>query len=365
MNRILLITGSFGNGHLQVSKSIKSMFEEKYKNKVEVIETDLFLQAHPNITPVLKKIYLYSFSYFRDIYGYVYYAGKNQINTSFYRYFSYNYLKKMISDVKPDVVVSTFPTPALSLLEKDSIPVVNVVTDYHFHKSWLTKGAIRYYVATDESKDAFINAGVLEENIKVFGLPIDKKFDEKIDGQKWLLENNLSQNKKTILLVAGAFGVLKNFDNIVDKLLENNNDVQIVIICGKNNDLKNKLEKIYENIKTVKVLGYTYNMREWMQSSTLLVTKAGGVTISESLASNIPLILFNPVPGQEKENAVYFEKNNMGKIAYTDNEVIESVKELFEDENSIKLMKESMIKNYQSGSSEKICDDIIKIINKY
>ena len=80
MKKVLLITGSFGNGHLQVSKNIKETFEKYYADEVEVIETDLFLQAHPNLTPVLKKLYLYSFSYFRDVYGYLYYAGKNHSN---------------------------------------------------------------------------------------------------------------------------------------------------------------------------------------------------------------------------------------------------------------------------------------------
>ena len=69
------------------------------------------------------------------------------------------------------------------------------------------------------------------------------------------------------------------------------------------------------NKKMVKILGYTENMREWMQTADVLITKAGGVTISEALASNIPLILFNPVPGQEMENAIYFRKNGMAKIA--------------------------------------------------
>ena len=118
MKKVLLITGSFGNGHLQVSKNIKEAFEKYYTDEIEVIETDLFLQAHPNLTPVLKKLYLYSFSYFRDIYGYLYYAGKNHSNISAYRYFSSEYLKKLVKQAKPDIIVSTFPTPALSLLKE-------------------------------------------------------------------------------------------------------------------------------------------------------------------------------------------------------------------------------------------------------
>ena len=92
-----------------------------------------------------------------------------------------------------------------------------------------------------------------------------------------------------------------------------NRDTQVVAICGKNRALKHKLEIDYAEQEMVKILGYTENMREWMQTADVLITKAGGVTISEALASNIPLILFNPVPGQEMENAIYFRKNRMAK----------------------------------------------------
>ena len=360
MKKVLLIMGSFGNGHLQVSKSIKSMFLKKYKDQVEVIESDLFLQAHPNLTPVLKQLYLYSFSYFRDVYGYLYYAGKNHVDTSFYRYFSYEYLKKLVNQVKPEVIISTFPTPALSLL-KGNIPVVNIITDYHLHKSWLTKKSVGYYVATNELKEELKNSGVDDEKIKVFGLPIAEKFDEKIDKDEWLFKNNLSKDKKTILLSAGAFGVSKNFATIINNLLREKENIQIVVICGKNRELKDVLESLYSKYLSVKVIGYTSNMREWMQSSDIFVTKAGGVTISEAIASNVPLILFDPIPGQEMENALYFEKKKMANIAHKDEDVIQLTSTLLNSEE-LNRFKENMKINYKPKAAENICDHILKLI---
>lgn len=360
MKKILLITGSFGNGHLQVSKAIKETFKDEYKDEVEVIESDLFLQAHPNLTPILKKIYLYSFSYFRDIYGYIYYAGKNQADTSFYRYFSYEYLKKLVKEVNPDIIVSTFPTPALSLLEGE-VPVVNIVTDYQFHKSWLTKGATRYYVATEESKKHFEEVGVSSDKIKIMGLPIGKQFDEKIDKKSWLEVNGLSSVENTILLAAGAFGVTSNFSEIISTILSNELNTQIVVICGKNKNLREELQENYKENTNVKILGFTNNIREWMQSSDILVTKAGGVTISEALASNIPLILFNPVPGQEMENALYFEKKEMAYIAKSNDDVIKFISKLLLNER-LTLFKKNMKINYQVKAAQRICEDILKLI---
>ena len=362
MKRILLITGSFGNGHLQVSKNVREIFEKYYGDKVTVIESDLFLQAHPNLTPVLKKLYLYSFSYFRDIYGYLYYAGRNQSDISVYRYFSYEYLKRLMKEVKPDIIISTFPTPALSLLKNKKIPIVNIITDYHFHKSWLTKGAFRYYVATNDTEKELLKLGVEKNKIKKFGIPIAEKFDDILDVDSWLKDNGLSTTKNTVLLSAGAFGVSTDFAMLIEQLKKKSNDVQVVVICGKNKKLKNELEYKYSRDNDVKIFGYTENMYEWMKSSSVLITKAGGVTISEALASNIPLILFNPVPGQEMENARYFKKHNMAKIAENQEKVLKYVEQLL-SKDDIEMMKINMLKNYLPKASYNICEDIMSYLD--
>ena len=216
MKKVLLLTGSFGNGHIQVSNSLKDEFKKNYNSEASIVESDLFLEAHPNLTPILKELYLYSFSYFRDIYGYLYYAGKRNKNISSYRYFSYHYLRKLVEKESPDIIVSVFPTPALSLLESTDIPIVNVVTDYYFHKSWLTKNAYRYFVSNENSKKAFVEAGVDSDKVIVSGIPINTKFDEKVDKKTWYEKNNLSLDKMTILLSAGAFGVTNNFENTIN-----------------------------------------------------------------------------------------------------------------------------------------------------
>ena len=362
MKRILLITGSFGNGHLQVSKNIRETFEKYYSDRVTVIESDLFLQAHPNLTPVLKKLYLYSFSYFRDVYGYLYYAGRNQSDISIYRYFSYDYLKRLVKEIEPDIIVSTFPTPALSLLKNKKIPIVNIITDYHFHKSWLTKGAVRYYVATDDTEKELLKLGVEKNKIRKFGIPIAEKFDDNFDTDSWLKDNGLSATKNTVLLSAGAFGVSTDFTILIEQFKKKSNDIQVVVICGKNMKLKKELEYKYGGDKGVKIFGYTENMYEWMKSSSVLITKAGGVAISEALARNIPLILFNPVPGQEMENARYFKKHNMAKIAENQEEVLKHIEQLL-SKDDIEMMKINMMKNYLPKASYNICEDIMSYLD--
>ena len=114
------------------------------------------------------------------------------------------------------------------------IPIVNIITDYHFHKSWLTKGAFRYYVATDETEKELLKLSVEKQKIKKFGIPIAEKFDNKMDAEQWLEDNKLFIDKKTVLLSAGAFGVSTDFSNLIGKILKKNKDTQVVAICGKN-----------------------------------------------------------------------------------------------------------------------------------
>jgi len=189
-----------------------------------------------------------------------------------------------------------------------------------------------------------------------------EKFDGNLDADSWLKDNGLSTTKNTVLLSAGAFGVSTDFAMLIEQLKKKSNDVQVVVICGKNKKLKNELEYKYSRDKDVKIFGYTENMYEWMKSSSVLITKAGGVTISEALASNIPLILFNPVPGQEMENARYFKKHNMAKIAKNQEEVLKYVEQLLSKDN-IEKMKFNMRENYLSKASYNICEDIMSYLD--
>ena len=128
----------------------------------------------------------------------------------------------------------------------------------------------------------------------------------------WKIINQI-QIKRQFLLSAGAFGVSTDFSKLIGKILLKNRDTQVVVICGKNRALKHKLEIDYAEQEMVKILGYTENMREWMQTADVLITKAGGVTISEALASNIPLILFNPVSWARDGKCYLFQEKWNGK----------------------------------------------------
>lgn len=364
--KILILTGSFGNGHLQVTQSVVNQFNEMNLDNLTVIEHDLFLEAHPILTSICKKWYINSFKYFRNMYKAFYYSRPDQLDKCFYKYYGLNKLINLLLKEKPDLILLTFPTPVMSVLTEQfdmNIPIATVMTDYRMQKNWITPHSQRYYLATEDLKDEFASIGIPKSQIKVTGIPIADKFEEDIDKTSWLRQNSLAPDKPTILMSAGAFGVSKGFDQMIQEILNRSPHSQVVMICGKNKELKRTLSAQFKNYDNVLIVGYTKHMNEWMASSQLMITKPGGITISEALTRQTPMIFLNPAPGQELENANYFEEKGFGLIADTPEEAIQQVATLTNTPSKIAEMTQSMNESRIPYSTYKLCTDLLNLLD--
>lgn len=364
--KILILTGSFGNGHSQVTQSVVNQFNEMNLDNLTVIEHDLFLEAHPILTSICKKWYINSFKYFRNMYKAFYYSRPDQLDKCFYKYYGLNKLINLLLKEKPDLILLTFPTPVMSVLTEQfdmNIPIATVMTDYRMQKNWITPHSQRYYLATEDLKDEFASIGIPKSQIKVTGIPIADKFEEEIDKTSWLRQNNLAPDKPTILMSAGAFGVSKGFDQMIQEILNRSPHSQVVMICGKNKELKRTLSAQFKNYDNVLIVGYTKHMNEWMASSQLMITKPGGITISEALTRQTPMIFLNPAPGQELENANYFEEKGFGLIADTPEEAIQQVATLTNTPSKIAEMTQSMNESRIPYSTYKLCNDLLNLLD--
>lgn len=364
--KILIITGSFGNGHLQVTQSIVNQLNDMNLPHISVIEHDLFIEAHPILTSICKKWYINSFKYFRNMYKNFYYSRPDELDKCFYKYYGLNKLINLLLKEKPDLILMTFPTPVMSVLTEQfnmRIPIATVMTDYRLQKNWITPNSHRYYVATKDTKEDFVNVGVPASLIKVTGIPISDKFEADIDQQAWLKKYHLDPKKNTILMSAGAFGVSKGFEHMIERILEKSPHSQVVMICGRSKGLKRNLEARFKSYDNVLILGYTKHMNEWMASSQLMITKPGGITISEGLTRSIPMIFLNPAPGQELENAYYFQEKGYGRIANTPEDAIDIVSELTHDSNKLTLMINTMRQDRVDYSTHRLCIDLLNMLN--
>ena len=135
------------------------------------------------------------------------------------------------------------------------------------------------------------------------------------------------------------------------------------MVCGKNKELKRTLSSQFKNYDNVLILGYTKQMNEWMASSQLMITKPGGITISEALTRQIPMIFLDPAPGQELENALYFEEKGYGTIAYSPDEAIQQVASLTNHPTSLVEMSKAMSESRIPYSTYKLCKDLLDLLD--
>jgi processive 1,2-diacylglycerol beta-glucosyltransferase len=185
--------------------------------------------------------------------------------------------------------------------------------------------------------------------------------------KKILEEFELKENKKTLLFFFGGEGGFGNSNSykILITIIENNKNVQIVAVAGKNEKAQEKVESyILENnaSENIKLLSYTNKVAELMSISDLVITKAGGLTITESLASGLPIAIINPIPGQETENAVYLEEKEVGIWIRKNDNINEALNGLLESETKLRNMKINAKLLAKKNATKEICNTLLKDI---
>lgn len=213
-------------------------------------------------------------------------------------------------------------------------------------------------------KNYLISKNIPESKVFVTGIPISSRFLQKYNKEKILDDFNLLNNTKTILFFGGGefgLGKAKTFE-IFETLVKSFNNIQIIAIAGKNEKMKLKFEKIVqENNKQnyVKILEYTNKVPELMSISDLVVSKPGGLTTSESLASNLPMIIINPIPGQEEENAKFLEEKGIGIWIRKNDSVYEIFNNLFSNPKKLQKMRKNTEILAKKNSTQDICKVVL------
>lgn len=373
MKKILIFYASYGGGHLSAAKSIQECLEKNYTNiQIEVIDCIRYINRMLN--KVTTGAYNEMAKDIPNLWGKVYAGSQKGLLSSVSKETNKlmaRKLFKLIIEYKPDLIISTHPfsTQMVSYLKRKgylNCNLATILTDFSMHTQWLIGNEYGnyFFVANDKMKEQLINYGVEEEKIYVTGIPLSSKFKRKIDNEETFKLFNLNPKKKTILFFGGGeFGLGKERTvQILDSLIRNVTDYQIVAISGKNEKMKKKFEEIvsYENAEDrVRVLGFTDKVPELMKISNIVVTKPGGLTTSESLASGLPILVISPIPGQEEENAQFLEEKGVGIWLKKDQNPDEVISQLFKDENKINEMKEKVDKLAKKNSTEDICEILL------
>ena len=223
----------------------------------------------------------------------------------------------------------------------------------------------KFMVATSEMKgDCVREYDVDESKIVVTGIPVSPKFSVSYDKAAILNELGLVDNKTTLLFFAGGGLGLGKSEGIFEELVSSNYDFQIIAVTGKNEKQKARFEKIAaSSYRNVAVLGYTNRVPELMYASDFVITKPGGLTSTECLAMKRPMIIINPIPGQEEQNSIYFTNNGTALRTYK-NEPIEHVLDIaVNNKKRVEQMIEMCGVIGKPNSSKDIANEVIKLYN--
>ena len=349
MKKILIFYASYGGGHLSAAKSIENVINTNYKDTQTKL-IDCMKYVNKGVEKLTTAAYRQMAKKAPWAWGHIYSASQKgilaHISTRSNKIMAVKLLK-LLKEEKPDLVISTHPFGSqmcsyLKRKQKVDFELATIMTDFAPHDQWLVGHDFTnyYFVAHEKMKDYLVSKGIDKNKVFATGIPLSDRFLQKYDKKEILKQLEFEDNKKIVLFFGGGeFGLGKTKTvQIFKSFIEDFNDLQIIAIAGKNLKMKENFEKIVDEFNKqsqVRVLEYTNKVPEFMSISDIVVTKPGGLTTTESLASNLPMIIINPIPGQEEENAEFLESKGIAKWIKKD----DNPKEILEN-NLIKIIKE-------------------------
>ena len=374
MKKVLIFYAFYGGGHLNAAKSIYECMLNCYQN-IDVELMDCMKYVNKTIEKVTTAAYREAAKKAPWVWGKIYNDSQKgplaHLSSRSNKIMAIKLLK-LLREKNPSLIVSTHPfgSQMCSYLKrkgKIQSKIATIMTDFAPHDQWLVGHDFTdfYFVAHQKMKDYLIYKNIPEDKIFVTGIPLSNRFLQKYNRKEILNEFNLQDNIKNILFFGGGefgLGKTRTFE-IFESFVKSSSNMQIIAIAGKNEKMKLAFEKIVDENnakKNVRVLEFTNKVPELMSISDLVVTKPGGMTTTESLASNLPMIIINPIPGQEEENAEFLEEKGIAIWIKKNSDVTQILTDLFSNSHKLEQMKENTKLLAKPNSTKDICDILLK-----
>ena len=328
--RILILTAGFGEGHNSAARGVRDGLARVASDRTTVELRDLFAEAYGPINELVRRSYLTLVNSVPRAWGVVYrwLDLKTDYNTEFRRL---KRLKAQFAPVldrfQPDIVVCSFPAYAnvlQDILGGDRVcKCVVVVTDsITINASWDRSPADYFLVANEQSARVLRSGGVAPENIRIFGCPVSPKFAD-LTADRPLPSSN--SNRRVLYMITAA---KRGAAELVGMLAKLNLDLTVTI--GRAEELRADIDAAADG-HPIKIIGWTNELPRMMHENHLLIGKAGGATVQETIAAKCPMIINHVVAGQEEGNARLIVETNSGVIVQSPREVVAQVQRAFDD----------------------------------
>jgi processive 1,2-diacylglycerol beta-glucosyltransferase len=338
--RILVLSASVGAGHMRAAQAVELALRQSVP-EAQVQNIDVLTLTNSLFRRVYSKTYLdlvnrapHFLGLFYDMLDQPSKSGKSDRLRLIVQKLNLDKFIKLLTGDRWDLVINTHFLPAeiIASLRRDgkfTAPQATVTTDFETHRLWVNQPCDRYFTATEEGSRYLQHWGVPGTDTFATGIPVHPVFAQAKDRETCVRNQGLVGDRPVILQMAGGFGV-GPIEKLFRALLDVEHPIEVVTVCGKNQEVKAQLEAIVPPPRhRVKVLGFTDQIDELMGAADLIVSKPGGLTTSEALARGAGMVIVNPTPGQEYRNNDFLlehgaaiKVNNIATLAYKVNELL-------------------------------------------
>ncbi|HEV2056994.1 MAG TPA: glycosyltransferase [Methylomirabilota bacterium] len=321
--RVLILTASYGSGHARAAGVLADEFRRA--GALPTVVDHFRDLVHPKFDKWSRSLYYSILRRAPALWGGAYWLG-DQISVSSPFMLGFNRvgarkLRRLLRAQRFDQAVSVQPTPAaaLSYLRSRGEPTpphTTVFTDFVAHTQWIHPHVDRYCVPAEEIAHELTAKGLPREGVVVTGIPVAREFLQQPDRAAARLALGLSPRLPVLLFMDGSGGGFGRLEEAARAVLDMEQSFQAVFVAGHERGLEGRLRRLADGREhRVKVFGFVDHIRELMAAADFLVTKAGGLTLAEALAAELPVICFGSLPGQEARNERFAAMTGVGLVA--------------------------------------------------
>ena len=314
--RLMILSVSAGSGHVRAAEAVKAHAHAHFPS-IRVQHCDVMQLVPRAFRKIYTDWYIALASYLPEAWGWLYRKTDQQSAGSWLdaarRFLQQRCAGSLMAEIDrfaPDAILCTHFLPAELLsaaVQRGRLhcPVWIQVTDFDLHHMWVHEHIAGYFVANDELRYRLQAYGVPSERIIVSGIPVMPGFSAPPSRAISAARFSLDAQRMTILLMGGGAGV-GNMDAMTSRLLALDPTMQLIVLAGKNSALLESLQSLSATYPgRLLAMGFTQEVHALMACTDLVITKPGGLSTSECLVMGLPMLLVNPIPGQEERNAAF------------------------------------------------------------
>jgi processive 1,2-diacylglycerol beta-glucosyltransferase len=364
--RVLILTASYGSGHNAAARSLAGAFAAAGAS-VRVVDHFRDL-VHPAFDRGSRALYAAVLRRAPALWGLAYAMGDRLASDSRWAFgmprVGVGHLGRLLDAEAPDAVVSVHATPAvaMSTLAREGRrvpPHTTVVTDFVAHSQWIAPRVDRYCVAAEEVKHEFVARGIAPDRVIVTGVPLRPGFESPLDPLEARRALGLSPDLPVVLAMAGAQGSFGRLLDVGRALVEVGVPLEGLVVTGHDAALAARLRGLTAG-RPVRVLGFVQDVRTLMAAADLLVSKAGGMTLAEAMAAELPILTYGSLPGQERRNERFASRAGIALVARRPRELGRALERALGEPKLLDRLREQMRRVRRPDASRRIAGLVLE-----